>query len=317
MRSILVVSILLVGSLTGSLWAAQQQFDLGGACSAAVSPGPFSQLREAKKGGNWDRVIEVAKQNVREGCGVEYRWGELVNALLEAHRPAEALQALQEMDSRGFDLNPSAIDSGQEELKAFMEAPLFKASPVGRKVEQLKRISDERRDRYREVLKTIPPSQRPPDDYVAKGVCPFECCHYGNWTALEDTELVATPGGKRVVGKAAKGNRVVGLTGEVHLRPEPVVVLTAGALPKDSIAFVLDYGGEGYGHVFTRGKVVDVFLGYGEYCFRPSEDCWGETLLPAKERKKQVWWVQVRLANGATGWTDKPENFGGKDACGG
>jgi hypothetical protein len=79
--------------------------------------------------------------------------------------------------------------------------------------------------------------------------------------------LVSGPGSSRVVGRARKGSRAVGLTGEVHLRPEPVVVLTApesdgvltaDELPKNSIAFILDYVGEGYGHVYTRGKVVVV-----------------------------------------------------------
>lgn len=317
MASIFLVVFRMTLPQSGSVWAAQQRYDLGGPCSAVVYQGTLPQIWEAKRSGSWDRVIELEKLNVRAGCSIEYRWRELVNALLEAHRQTEALEALQEMDSRGFDLNPSMIDREHDELKNFMEAPLFRASPIGMKIEQLKRVSDERRDRYREALKTIPPRQRPPENYVAKGVCPFECCQYGDWTVLEDTDLFATPGGKRVVGKAIKGSRAVGLTGEVHLKPEPVVVLMGGDLPKDSIVFVLDYGGEGYGHVYTRGKVVDVFLGYADYCFRLSESCWGETLLPSSERKERVWWVKVRLASGITGWTDKPDNFGGKDACGG
>lgn len=167
------------------------------------------------------------------------------------------------------------------------------------------------------MLKTLPPDQRPPENYVARGACPFECCRYGNWSILEDTDLVATPGSKRIVGKGKKGGRAVGLTGEVHVRPEPVVVLMDGDLPKDSIAFVLDYQGEGYGHVYTRGKVVTAFtVGYADYCFRLSASCWGETLVPSNEHKAPVWWVKVRLANGLIGWTDKADSFGDKDACG-
>ena len=132
---------------------------------------------------------------------------------------------------------------------------------------------------------------------------------------LEDTELVAAPGSKRIVGKANKGGRAVGLTGEVHLKPEPVVVLTDGDLPKGSIAFVLDYGGEGYGHVYTKGKIVDTFLGVADYCFRTSESCWGEFLFPTAKRNAQVWWVKVRLSNGVIGWTDKADNFRDTDAC--
>jgi hypothetical protein len=297
--------------------AAQQQFDLGGPCSPILYPAPSRQIEEAKRNRSWDRVVELEKESVRNDCDIEYRWRELGTALVEADRQQEALLALQEMDSRGFDLSPSTFGQEHEQLKKFMESPLFKASQLGMRFEQLRKISDERRISYRELLKKLSPNQKPADNYVAKNVCPFECCQYGKWSVLEDTDLVAAPGSKRVVGRARKGSRADGLTGEVHLTPKPVVVVGGGDLPKDSIAFVLDYGGEGFGHVYTQGKIVSVFLGYAEYCFRPSESCWGETLLPPNGSREQVWWVKVRLANGTVGWTDKPDNFGDKDACGG
>ncbi len=311
--------VVLVGTLPPlqSVRAAQQQFDLGGSCSPVLYPGPRAEIEMAKKRGLWDRVIELEKRFVRDGCGIEYRWRELAAALVEAGRQTDALLVLGEMDSRGFDLNPSSIGREHGELKNFMETGLFKASPLGIRLEELRKISGQRRAHYREVLQRLPPAQRPPDKYIAKGACPFECCRYGNWTVLQDTDLVAEPGSERVVGRAKKGTRVVGLTGEVHLRPEPVIVLMDGELPKDSIAFVLDYGGEGYGNVFTRGKVVSAFVaGVAEFCFRVSEQCWGETLDPASKRKEPVWWVKVKLSNGVTGWTVKVDNFGDKDACG-
>jgi hypothetical protein len=197
-----------------------------------------------------------------------------------------------------------------------MGSPPFKTSTVGIKIERLKAVSDERRARFRKALNALPASRRPPENYIAKGACPFECCRYGDWTVLEDTDLFAAPGASRLVGRAQKETRVWAVTGEVHLKPEPVVVLMAGDLPKNTIAFVLDYGGEGSGEVYTQGKVVSVLLGYAEYCFRVSSTCWGETLLPSDARKEQVWWVKVRLSDGAVGWTDKADNFGNKDACG-
>jgi hypothetical protein len=307
-------SIFVFISIAG--WAADGHYDLGGPCKDSAGPGVLAKILAAKNSGSWELAIELEKANVRDGCSIEYRWHELVNALLEAHRQTEAVQALQEMESRGFNLNPSIIGRDHPDEEKFMEGPEFKASAVGMKIEQLKKIANERRARFREVLRRLPPGQKPPDHYIAKGVCPFECCQYRNWTVLKDTDLVAAPGSKLVVGKAKKGGRVVGLTGDVYLKPEPVVVLMNGDLPKDSIAFVLDYEGEGVGHVFTRGKIIDVFLGVADYCFRVSESCWGETLLPSSERKEPVWWVKVRLANGITGWTDKADSFGDKDACG-
>lgn len=134
---------------------------------------------------------------------------------------------------------------------------------------------------------------------------------------MKDTDLVAAPDDKRVVGRATKGSRVDALTGEVHLRPEPVLVLiqvNAGP-PKDSIAFALDYQGEGYQHIYTLGNVVSVSTAIKDYCFRPSELCWAETLETDEERREPVWWVKIRLSNGVVGWTDKADQFDGKDGC--
>ena len=303
----------------------QERYDLGGPCKDQPSSSLY-QIQDAEKAREWDRAVVLAKEDVRSGCNIEFRWDGLVNALLGAHRSAEASSVLQEMDARGFDLNPALLGEDFPEIVKFIESKEFGASPLGLKLKPLENISDERRIKFQEALSRMPASERPPDNYVAKGACPFECCRFGNWTVLEDTDLVSSPGSSRVVGRARKGSRAVGLTGEVHLRPEPVVVLTApeaegvltaDELPKNSIAFILDYVGEGYGHVYTQGKVVVVqtHLSYAKYCYRPSKNCWGETLLPSQERKEQIWWVKVRLPNGIVGWTDKTNNFGGADAC--
>ncbi len=281
--SLLVLCAELV--LPRSAWTAQRHYDLGGPCENQPRWNGWKEIRNAEKAGEWDRAVALQKEAVRAGCGIQYRWYGLVNALVKAHRPAEASGILQQMDSRGFEINPAFIDTEFPEVAKFMESKEFDASPLGLKIKRLEKISDERRAKFREALSAMPANEKPPENYVAKDVCPFECCRYGNWTVLEDTELFASPGSSRVIGRARKGGRAVGLTGEVHLRPEPVVVLIGDALPKNSIAFVLDHGGEGYGHVYTRGKVVETFLGYAKYCFRPSESCWGETLLPSQGRK--------------------------------
>jgi hypothetical protein len=303
----------------------QERYDLGGPCKNQPSSLVY-EVQDAEKAREWDRAVVLAKEDVRGGCNIEFRWDGLVNALLSAHRSVEASSVLQEMDARGFDLDLAVLGEYFPEIVKFIESKEFGASPLGLKIRRLENISDERRIKFQEALSRMPASEKPPDNYIAKGVCPFECCRYGNWTVLEDTDLVSGPGSSRVVGRARKGSRAVGLTGEVHLRPVPVVVLsapeadgalTADELPKNSIAFILDNVGEGYGHVYTRGKVVVVqtHLSYAKYCYRPSEDCWAETLLPPKERKEQIWWVKVRLPSGIVGWTDKKNNFGGNDGC--
>ena len=303
----------------------QEHYDLGGPCEDQPT-WPGKEIQDAESAHEWDRVVMLEKEKVRGGCNVPYRWQGLVNALLSAHRSAEASRALEEMDTRGFDLNPALLGDDFPEIVNFMESKEFDASPLGLKMRRLENISDERRLKFQEALSRMPASEKPPDNYIAKGACPFECCRYGDWTVLEDTVLVSSPGSGRVVGRARKGSRAFGLTGEVHLRSEPVVVLTApesdgvltaDELPKNSIAFILDNVGEGYGHVYTHGKVVVVstHLSYAKYCYRPSGSCWAETLLPSKERKEQIWWVKVRLRNGIVGWTDKTSHFGDMDAC--
>ena len=316
LRNASICLILVAGFLAPNPgYTADQFYSLGGPCVYAPALGQRA-IEEAKKSGAWDKAIELEKLQVRGGCGIQYRWLELLKVLLEAHRETEAVQMVQEMDSRGFDL--SILVAGEKDpfIETFMARPAFQESPVGKKIERLEAISNQRRARFRKVLQTIPASQRPPENYVAKGACPFECCRYGDWTVLENTGLVAAPGSKRVVGTARKGARVIGVTGEVHLKPEPIAVLMKGDLPKDTIAFVLDYEGEGYAHVYTQGKVVSVELAYADYCFQLSESCWGETLLPAKERTKPVWWVKIRLASGIVGWTDQADHFGNQDSCG-
>jgi hypothetical protein len=305
----------------------QERYDLGGPCEDQPNFRVSKELKDAESAHEWDRAVVLTKEDVRAGgCNIPYRWDELVNALLSAHRSAEASRVLQEMDARGFDVELAVLGEYFPEIVKFIESKEFGASPLGLKIRRIEKISDERRIKFQEALSRMPASEKPPDNYVAKGACPFECCRFGNWTVLEDTDLVSSPGSSRMVGRARKGSRAVGLTGEVHLRPEPVVVLTAPEadgvltaddLPKNSIAFILDNVGEGYGNVYTRGKVVVVqtHMSYAKYCYHPSESCWGETLLPSKERKEQIWWVKVRLPNGIVGWTDKTDNFGNKDGC--
>jgi len=304
-------------------WAAEQHYyDLGGACEDGVDLAQginMRKIRDAEKSGLWDKLIEYEKLLVRGGCSNQFRWGELVESLLKAHRETDALHALQEMDSRGFELNPSTIDESHKELKKFMEAPVFKASSVGQKMEQLKNVSDLRRARFRESLRNLPSSEKPPENYVVKGACPFECCQYREWTVEQDTDLVELPDSHQVVGRARKGSRVLGVTGEVHLKPVPVVVLLdqGEAFPKDTIVFAFDYQGEGEGNVYTHGSIVSTTLAFADYCFHPSPACWGEYLVLQKEQKEAVWWVQIKLPDGKIGWTDKAQHFGHKDACGG
>jgi len=274
----------------------------------------WKQMRPAEKNHDWDRLIALRKEEVRAGCGIVYRWYELVDTLLQASRPEEASRVLQAMDAHGFEVNPSLDAERFGRIESFLTTPLFEASPLGQKLQKLEAISNERRREFAQELKQLRANERPPEHYVAKNACPFECCRFGDWTVLASTNLVANPGSERVVGTALEGRRVTALTGEVHLTPEPVGVLIDRPFPKGSIVFVLDNLGEGYANVYTNGKIVQADASYAKYCFRPSEACWGETILPSVP--EAIWWIKIRLSNGVVGWSSQSNHFGNNDACG-
>jgi hypothetical protein len=43
-----------------------------------------------------------------------------------------------------------------------------------------------------------------------------------------------------------------------------------------------------------------------------TSDCWGVLDKPLHVE----WWINIRSAEGWDGWTDQPQNFSNKDACG-
>jgi hypothetical protein len=129
-----------------------------------------------------------------------------------------------------------------------------------------------------------------------------------------------------VVARITKGEKVEGLTGEVHLNPAPVAVLATppeSNVPPGSIVFVLDNLGEGFAHVWREGQILDlsVYLGVREQCTFPGteEGCWGEWLDrpdAAQAWPVGVWWAQIKTPGGVTGWTIVRDNFGNMDSCG-
>jgi len=308
------MSVVMALVVAQTAWA--QHYDLGGPCTNEniVPRTYFADIRTAQEKGDWKRLVDLEVLSVRSGCANEFRWKQLARALVLADRAADAIHVLEDMDERGFKLNPSPGMLPPEVVKV-METPGFKSTPVGQRLEARKRVSDSRRAHFLELLNQLPADKKPPEWYVAVGSCPFECCQFRQWTVEADTVLYSAPDSRKVVGQARRRTRVQGLTGELHLTPEPAVMIEDHEVPKDTIVFLLDNLGEGSGNVYIDGKIVASELGAGivQYCF---DHCWGETLLPPGHGKPTVWWVKVKLANGTIGWTDQPDNFGHKDACG-
>ena len=64
--------------------------EIGGPCRDDMTWNGWKQMRPAEKNHDWDRLIALRKEEVRAGCGIVYRWYELVDTLLQASRPEEA-----------------------------------------------------------------------------------------------------------------------------------------------------------------------------------------------------------------------------------
>ena len=160
----------------------------------------------------------------------------------------------------------------------------------------------------------------PPPEYIDKGACPFECCVYRTWDTKTDTVVYAQPErNARIVGLLKAGAAVEAITGEVHAKPARFLVKRRhGEHKPGEVLWVYTYLGEGHFRVWWNGAMHDVDLGFSPYGGSPgarcedSQQCWGEL----ERALRFTWWVKVRSKEGWEGWSDQPEHFGNKDACG-
>lgn len=152
--------------------------------------------------------------------------------------------------------------------------------------------------------------------FVDKGACPFECCTYRAWTVKADTRLYDRPGGKKLKGVLKKGERVSGVTGEVHVKPQRVLVLRDyERFKKGEYFYLLTYLGEGAYRIWYKGALSEeepdfTFRGTPP-CARSKDGCWGKP----EGKYESTWWVMVRSDSGMQGWSNQPDHFGNKDAC--
>jgi hypothetical protein len=170
------------------------------------------------------------------------------------------------------------------------------------------------------------PATGPPEPYVDRGVCPFECCTYRDWTALAPITAYTEPrAGSPMAFRIARGEQVRALTGDVHFARvgmvvvrRPVVVHTetgdSVSLGAADTAYVLSPLGEGVYHIWVRGRVVDAMFFWDDRNTYPRPK--GETAVLVREPVK-VWWVKVRAAGGPEGWIRMDRaRVEGADACG-
>jgi hypothetical protein len=160
----------------------------------------------------------------------------------------------------------------------------------------------------------------PPARYIDAGACPFECCTYRAWKTEVDTVAYARPDtSAKVVAVLKAGATVDAITGEVHTSPVRFIVRKPhGHLEPGDVLWVYTYLGEGHFKVWRAGRLEEEDLGFsphggsaGDRC-ENSEQCWGEL----ETSLTFDWWVKVRTTDGVEGWSNQPDHFGNKDACG-
>lgn len=139
--------------------------------------------------------------------------------------------------------------------------------------------------------------------------CPFETCGYREWTAREPAVVYDTwKQNRRAIARIAPGETVRGITGVViTYRPGVVRMdrdLPALALKRGDLILTYAYRGEGYWAAWWGGKYYPEF----DLTFAKLPDgtgCGGDHCAATfQDRGRTVWWAEVKLRSGKTGWLD-------------
>lgn len=301
---------------------------LGGPCSASESPG-WSDLNnrqtQAAEAKDYVLAADLARQVVRGDCTNEYWWLRLAESLVQANKPGEAITVLEAAYARQFNEierrlrtdKPTLIEGSP--LKDLTQTELWRQSAFAVQIDEDRRNRELRQKAARSLMATVP---RPPENYIVRNACPGEGCHFGSATALKQVDLFERPGAARSTGRIERGDIVRILTGEEHLRPQPVLVRQDFPLQipakAGTVVYLLNYAGEGDGRVWINDKVHTGFWGVADQCTFPNERCWGEFIEPADSDRMEegmwgskwsVWWIQVRAATGKVGWARAKGNF--------
>jgi hypothetical protein len=148
---------------------------------------------------------------------------------------------------------------------------------------------------------------------INKGACPFECCQYGEWIALQqmNIDFFDSPNGKSVKEIIRKGEKIDALTGEVHSFPVAATVTNTyktdeqqGIKINDKV-YILHSIGEGAVALLHNGNIKKSSLDFRYELLNKSESKFPEN----------TWWVKVRFKDGREGWIKEPSSFDGADRC--
>lgn len=176
---------------------------------------------EAVRHSEYARAAELGRQMVRAFCGNSYLWWRYVGALAGGKNYSETVAVLEYLFPRNENFAVESLTRPGNAFHGLLASPEFRRSQPGRRFDQILREAEQRRAQARERLSGM---ARPPESYVATGICPFECCHYGEWKVAKATDLFDAPGGSSVVARLLHGQKVIALDGEMHLKPPAVLV---------------------------------------------------------------------------------------------
>jgi len=181
------------------------------------------------------------------------------------------------------------------------------------------------------------PMPRPTAPYVT-AACPFECCTYGEWRFESATTLRAEPrADARTVAELAPGTRVLADSGHVRIDPIGLVVADREYRDRDGVdvfpagdsILVLDYLGEGFFHVWSRGALRQLALDEVLSTFGNPVASADRTPHALREVRppSSAWWAHVtplplvrkEAAPPRRGWVlmTAEVDVRGADACGG
>ena len=282
------------------------------------------KLRAAVKQSDFPTAVAIRKELIRYRCHSHFLWFSLAELYVESGQNDDAIAVLDYLYEKKNNEVDRRLRTEGNALHPLAQSQEFQRSALARKLSQARALLEERKQQYRKKLEALPQRKKPPCDYVAKDACPFECCTFRTWDVYADTALYDQPRGEKVVARLSKGERVEGVTGEVHISPIAVAVrhsLPYLNVPAGAIVFLLDYLGEGIRRVWLDGKVLelDIHGSIHDHCPFPDKHCWGEYVYPVtpvtEDERWGTWWVKVKTGDGVVGWTKDHKNFGNMDAC--
>lgn len=143
--------------------------------------------------------------------------------------------------------------------------------------------------------------------YVARGVCFGEGGCYRNWRAFKPVQIHQRPDpASPVVATVAPGEWVEAIDGQYRFAPQRGVVHTATAKPPlavGDVVYMLEPLGEGYYVLWHRGKTPEPDWAEGG----DDEPITWEARPEPPPGAVIGWWVQLKRANGQSGWVNNPE----------